>query len=152
MFRRVARALYEALNELLPKPKAVDALKFAHLTPRLLQPLQSLLTSACAALSIILICWRHFHIAISREYGSDADKMTRMRGGSVSPPDPARSPVEDRAPFHLSTLPVGAPDVVARNTISVSDPAKVLPWNKSERQRDFNLLVRRCVKPQPEDV
>ncbi|KAK2761803.1 hypothetical protein FQN54_001631 [Arachnomyces sp. PD_36] len=72
--------------------------------------------------------------------------MTRMRGGSVSPPDPTRSPVDsERPPFNGSKLPSKAPDIVAKNTISVSDPSRVLPWHKSERQREFNLLVRRYI-------
>lgn len=62
----------------------------------------------------------------------------------MSPPDPARSPVDnDRPPFNVSKLPSKAPDIVAKNTVPVFDPARVLPWKKSERQRDFNLLVRR---------
>ncbi|KAK2734057.1 hypothetical protein FQN55_002925 [Onygenales sp. PD_40] len=69
--------------------------------------------------------------------------MTRMRAGSGSPPDPARTAASDRGLFHPSKLPAGAPEVLSKNTIAVTDPARVYPWNKDRRQRDFNLLVKR---------
>ncbi|PGH29050.1 hypothetical protein GX50_08208 [[Emmonsia] crescens] len=69
--------------------------------------------------------------------------MTRLRGGSGSPPDSARPVVGDRGLYHPSKLPAGAPEVLTKNTIAVTDPARVLPWNKDRRQRDFNLLVKR---------
>lgn len=62
----------------------------------------------------------------------------------MSPPDATGSPADnDRPPFNISKLPPKAPDIVAKNTIPVFDPARVLHFSKSERQRDFNLLVRR---------
>ncbi|PGH14304.1 hypothetical protein AJ79_03126 [Helicocarpus griseus UAMH5409] len=69
--------------------------------------------------------------------------MTRLRGGSGSHSDSARSAVGDRGLYHPSKLPAGAPEVLVKNTIAVTDPARVLPWNKDRRQRDFNLLVKR---------
>ncbi|PGH19263.1 hypothetical protein AJ80_04129 [Polytolypa hystricis UAMH7299] len=68
--------------------------------------------------------------------------MTRLRGGSVSPTDAAVA--SDRGSlYNLSKLPPEAPEVISKNTIAVTDPAKVLPWNKDERHRYFNLLVKR---------
>ncbi|KAG5294419.1 HECT domain-containing protein [Histoplasma ohiense] len=70
--------------------------------------------------------------------------MTRLRGGSGSAPDPGRpTAVGDRGLHHPSKLPAGFPDVLTKNTIAVTDPARVLPWNKEKRQRDFNILVKR---------
>ncbi|OJD24122.1 hypothetical protein ACJ73_04517 [Blastomyces percursus] len=70
--------------------------------------------------------------------------MTRLRGGSGSPPDSGRSaPVGDRGLYHPSKLPADAPELLAKNTIAVTNPAGVLPWNRDKRQRDFNLLVKR---------
>ncbi|EDN10065.1 conserved hypothetical protein [Histoplasma mississippiense (nom. inval.)] len=70
--------------------------------------------------------------------------MTRLRGGSGSAPDPGRpTAVGDRGLHHPSKLPAGSPDVLTKNTIAVTDPARVLPWNKEKRQRDFNILVKR---------
>lgn len=63
----------------------------------------------------------------------------------MSPPDSARSPAGiDRQPsFHRSKLPPNAPEVIVQNTVNVADPSCVLPWNKDERRRQFNLLVRK---------
>lgn len=70
--------------------------------------------------------------------------MTRLRGGSGSAPDPGRpTAVSDKGLHHPSKLPAGSPDVLTKNTIAVTDPARVLPWNKEKRQRDFNILVKR---------
>lgn len=49
----------------------------------------------------------------------------------------------DRPQLHRSKLPPNAPEVIAQNTVDVSDPAQVLLWYKDERRRHFNLLVRR---------
>ncbi|EEH19451.1 hypothetical protein PABG_01770 [Paracoccidioides brasiliensis Pb03] len=69
--------------------------------------------------------------------------MTRLRAGSGSPPDSGRPTVGDRGLYHPSKLPSGAPEVLIKNTIAVTDPARVLAWNKDQRQRDFNLLVKK---------
>ncbi|PWY69032.1 hypothetical protein BO94DRAFT_540161 [Aspergillus sclerotioniger CBS 115572] len=68
--------------------------------------------------------------------------MTRLRGASVSSYEVSRGGI-DRPQFHRSKLPPNAPDVIAQNTIDVSDPAQVLLWCRDERRRQFNLLVRR---------
>ncbi|GAD94733.1 HECT domain protein [Paecilomyces variotii No. 5] len=70
--------------------------------------------------------------------------MTRMRGGSGSPPEAARSPYAgDRPSGQRAKLPPNAPEVIIQNTIYLTDGAYVLPWHKEERRRQFNLLVRR---------
>ncbi|KAL2818470.1 hypothetical protein BDW59DRAFT_151945 [Aspergillus cavernicola] len=68
--------------------------------------------------------------------------MTRLRGPSVSSYEGSRGGI-DRPQCHRSKLPPGAPDVIAQNTVDVSNPAQVLLWYRDERRRQFNLLVRR---------
>ncbi|KAL3468821.1 hypothetical protein BJX99DRAFT_101044 [Aspergillus californicus] len=68
--------------------------------------------------------------------------MTRLRGPSVSSYDGSRAAI-DRPQCQRSKLPPSAPDVIAHNTVDVSDPAQVLLWYRDERRRQFNLLVRR---------
>ncbi|PYI11266.1 hypothetical protein BO78DRAFT_393232 [Aspergillus sclerotiicarbonarius CBS 121057] len=68
--------------------------------------------------------------------------MTRLRGASVSSYEVSRGGI-DRPQFHRSKLPPNAPDVIAQNTVDVSDPTQVLLWCRDERRRQFNLLVRR---------
>ncbi|OJD17204.1 hypothetical protein AJ78_02697 [Emergomyces pasteurianus Ep9510] len=69
--------------------------------------------------------------------------MTRLRGGSGSLPDSGRPIVGGRGLSHPSKLPANAPEVLTKNTIAVTDPARVLPWNRDKRQREFNILVKR---------
>ncbi|OAX82877.1 hypothetical protein ACJ72_02774 [Emergomyces africanus] len=69
--------------------------------------------------------------------------MTRLRGGSGSLPDSGRPIVGERGLSHPSKLPANAPEVLTKNTIAVTDPARVLPWHRDKRQRDFNILVKR---------
>lgn len=70
--------------------------------------------------------------------------MTRMRGGSGSPPETARSPYGgDHPSGQRAKLPPNAPEVIIQNTVYLTDSAYVLPWHKEERRRQFNLLVRR---------
>ncbi|KAL4886949.1 hypothetical protein BJY04DRAFT_176895 [Aspergillus karnatakaensis] len=68
--------------------------------------------------------------------------MTRLRGPSLSSYDGSRGGME-RSQTHRPKLLPGAPDVISRNTIDVSDPAQVLLWYRDERRRQFNILVRR---------
>ncbi|RDH36491.1 hypothetical protein BDQ94DRAFT_184681 [Aspergillus welwitschiae] len=68
--------------------------------------------------------------------------MTRLRGASVSSYEVSHGGI-DRPQFHRSKLPPNAPDVIAQNTVDISDPAQVLLWCRDERRRQFNLLVRR---------
>ncbi|EFQ96779.1 ubiquitin-protein ligase E3A [Nannizzia gypsea CBS 118893] len=63
--------------------------------------------------------------------------MTRLQG--VSHGDCAA----ERTAYHHARLPPGAPEVVLRHTVNVSDPSRVLSWAKEERQRTFNHLVKR---------
>ncbi|KAH8427651.1 HECT domain protein [Aspergillus melleus] len=67
--------------------------------------------------------------------------MTRLRGASVSSYETSRGSID--RPQHRSKLPPNAPEIIAQNTVDVSDPAQVLLWYKDERRRHFNLLVRR---------
>ncbi|KAJ9296167.1 hypothetical protein DTO271G3_5308 [Paecilomyces variotii] len=70
--------------------------------------------------------------------------MTRIRGGSGSPSETARSSHGgDRPAGHRAKLPPNAPEVIIQNTIHLTDSEYVLPWHKEERRRQFNLLVRR---------
>ncbi|KAM5466578.1 hypothetical protein MauCBS54593_005835 [Microsporum audouinii] len=62
--------------------------------------------------------------------------MTRLQGAS-------HSECAERTAYHHARLPPGAPDVISRHTVNVSDPSRVLFWAKEERQRSFNHLVRR---------
>ena len=49
----------------------------------------------------------------------------------------------ERPQLYRSKLPPNAPEVIAKNTVEVSDPARVLTWYRDDRRRQFNLLVRR---------
>ncbi|KAL1966935.1 hypothetical protein VTN77DRAFT_3679 [Rasamsonia byssochlamydoides] len=70
--------------------------------------------------------------------------MTRLRGGSVSPPDDARASAGvGRRPFNRSKLPPNSPEIIVQNTVDITDPEYVLSWHRDERRRQFNLLVRR---------
>lgn len=71
-------------------------------------------------------------------------RMTRLHGAPVAP-DPSRSPaaIDAQAQASRSKLPPNAPEVVAKNTVKVTDPARILYWHRDERNRQFNLLVRR---------
>ncbi|KAJ5619835.1 hypothetical protein N7510_003819 [Penicillium lagena] len=69
--------------------------------------------------------------------------MTRLRGASIDSPDEARSAGNERPQFHRCKLPPNAPEVVAQNTIELSDSSCVLPWYRDERRRRFNVLVRK---------
>ncbi|KAE8149533.1 hypothetical protein BDV25DRAFT_156149 [Aspergillus avenaceus] len=68
--------------------------------------------------------------------------MTRLRGASVSSYEASHCGT-DRSQLHRSKLPPNAPEVIAQNTVDVSDPSQVLLWYRDERRRQFNLLVRR---------
>lgn len=43
----------------------------------------------------------------------------------------------------LGRVPQDAPDVVVQNSFRLKDASKVLSWAKEDRQRSFNVLVRR---------
>ncbi|KAK2871843.1 hypothetical protein FQN49_002768 [Arthroderma sp. PD_2] len=62
--------------------------------------------------------------------------MTRLQGAS-------HGECAERTGYHYARLPPGAPEVISKHTVSVSDPARVLSWAKEERQRTFNHLVKR---------
>ncbi|EAS35810.3 HECT domain-containing protein [Coccidioides immitis RS] len=70
--------------------------------------------------------------------------MTRLHGVVSGLSDSGhRSIGDDRAALRFSKLPPGTPEVILKNTVIVNDPARILSRNKDERQRNFNLLVRR---------
>lgn len=68
--------------------------------------------------------------------------MTRLRGASLDSPDIAQPGTTDRA-NRRSKVPPNAPEVIVQNTIDVSDASRVLPWDRDERRRNFNVLVRK---------
>lgn len=69
--------------------------------------------------------------------------MTRLQGGATNAADAGCSSGHDQPSFHFSRLPHGAPEVISKNTVIVTDPNRVLALAKEERQRNFNLLVKR---------
>ena len=72
--------------------------------------------------------------------------MTRLSGRPSGLPDSGRfSPNADWPSGYHSKLPADAPDVLAKHTIVVTDPGRILSCTKDDRQRDFNLLVKRHV-------
>ncbi|WEW58110.1 hypothetical protein PRK78_003577 [Emydomyces testavorans] len=68
--------------------------------------------------------------------------MTRLQGSAHHFSGHSPTGV-NRASLHSSKLPPGTPDIIVKNTVVVNDPARILSWNRDERQRNFNLLVRR---------
>ncbi|KAK2735012.1 hypothetical protein FQN57_001388 [Myotisia sp. PD_48] len=66
--------------------------------------------------------------------------MTRLQrvAGSLE----GESSDHDRTVYMSSRLPSGAPEIVSKNTVTVSNPAEVLAWAREDRQRTFNLLVK----------
>ncbi|KAF9888656.1 hypothetical protein FE257_008414 [Aspergillus nanangensis] len=69
--------------------------------------------------------------------------MTRLRGASVSSYEVSHGGGIERSQIHRSKLPQNAPEVIAENTVDVSDPTQVFLWCRDERRRHFNILVRR---------
>ncbi|KAL1960116.1 hypothetical protein VTO42DRAFT_288 [Malbranchea cinnamomea] len=70
--------------------------------------------------------------------------MTRLAGHPPKLPDSGRfSPSGDRSAGYHVKLPADAPEVIAKHTIVVTDPARILSCSKDDRQRNFNLLVKR---------
>ncbi|EZF36488.1 ubiquitin-protein ligase E3A [Trichophyton mentagrophytes] len=63
--------------------------------------------------------------------------MTRLQGAAHG------NCAAERTAYHHARLPSGAPEVISRHTVNVSDPSRVLSWAKEERQRTFNHLVKR---------
>lgn len=80
-----------------------------------------------------------FLIPLAR-YVISHDEMTRSQGGVTNAADAG---CHDQPAFHFSRLPRGAPEVIAKNTVIVSDSSRVLALAKEERQRNFNALVKR---------
>ncbi|KAF3484349.1 ubiquitin-protein ligase E3A [Arthroderma uncinatum] len=62
--------------------------------------------------------------------------MTRLQGAS-------HGESSERTAYHYARLPPGAPEVISKHTVNVTDPTRVLSWAKEERQRTFNHLVKR---------
>ncbi|EEP76258.1 predicted protein [Uncinocarpus reesii 1704] len=69
--------------------------------------------------------------------------MTILQGSARGFSDPGHSSAGGDRALHFSKLPHGTPDVILKNTVTVNDPARILSWHRDERQRNFNILVRR---------
>lgn len=77
--------------------------------------------------------------------------MTRSIGGasphrpdaSISPKSPVRRKQQPKFDFDFGTLPLHAPDILAKNTICVRDPNRILLLKEADRRKDFQTLVNR---------
>ncbi|KAJ5225710.1 hypothetical protein N7468_006935 [Penicillium chermesinum] len=68
--------------------------------------------------------------------------MTRLRGASFDSPNISHPGGPERANCR-SKVPPNAPEVILQNTIDVPDASRVLSWDRDERRRNFNVLVRK---------
>src|SRR5205809_5815200 len=72
--------------------------------------------------------------------------MTKANGGrAVHPHDSPPSVSDIRTALSRAALPSNAPEILAKNTIYVRDPAKIYALHHADRQRQFQLLVKRFV-------